>query len=417
MPENSVLALLPERPANPDGQYRVLLVHAHPDDETITTGATIGALSDQGAMVIVLTCTRGELGEVVPEDLRYLEQGWPKQGRSLPLGMQPNDDGGLALAQVREDEWAQALAALGAHGEFLGVGQAQAPTLPAMWFQDSGMQWGSDGKAHPAQQIFEHSLYLADLELAASHAACLLRRVRPDAVITYQADGGYGHPDHIKAHLIAHSAVRMAAAGGDAFNGPWRTPLVHEVRSDDQGIAVVGNLDKKRRAMEAYRTQLTVSGDRYALSDGRPRQLSATERFDTVRKQRTGEMKPFPKALLTLLIAAVGGVVVGFLGTMLHLRGAESAFPWGAALALLFLGAMMTLLSVRSKQPFAGFVCGAVTYGTLTLLSSPHPQVGLIVNNVAGRTWVYGSAALTALAAIVAVIVVLGRTVRRRRTT
>ena len=107
---------------------RVLFVHAHPDDETITTGATIATLVENGAAVTVLTLTRGERGEVIPVDLASLE-------------------GDLeALAAVREAELAQALSHLGVRDHrFLGNPDARWAGRTARRYVDSGMRWGARG--------------------------------------------------------------------------------------------------------------------------------------------------------------------------------------------------------------------------------------------------------------------------------
>src|SRR5690606_31265526 len=110
----------------------VVFVHAHPDDETISTGGTIASLVEAGVGVTVVTCTRGERGEVIPPELQHLEGDGP------------------ALAGVREGELAAAMAALGVTDHrYLGDSNARAAGLAPRRYADSGMVWGADGRPEP----------------------------------------------------------------------------------------------------------------------------------------------------------------------------------------------------------------------------------------------------------------------------
>src|SRR4051812_49364911 len=123
---------------------RVLFVHAHPDDETISTGGTIAKLVEDGAWVTVLTCTRGELGSVVPDDLAHL--------RTDPD----------ALATQRETELAAAMSILGVSDHrYLGAPDARWPGRPARQYRDSGMVWGVSGATAPPT-VSPDSLVAAD---------------------------------------------------------------------------------------------------------------------------------------------------------------------------------------------------------------------------------------------------------------
>ncbi|MDJ0314103.1 PIG-L family deacetylase [Arthrobacter sp. H35-D1] len=277
-------ALLPG--VGPDAT--ILLVHAHPDDETIVTGATMAASAAAGARVVLLTCTRGELGEVIPPELAHLEV---KAG---------NLADGAGLAAVREHELAAALAALGVH-EHLWLGQG--PTAPAdgpVVFRDSGMQWGPDGRAMAADKVLPGSLSRAPLAETAELLAAAIRELRPSIVITYAADGGYGHPDHVGTHQLTVAALRLAASAGPAGVGPegtaavvtgWKVPAIYAIVSDrperplEAGVprlAVAGDVAAKTAAMAAHRTQITVAGDRYALSDNVWKDISGVEEFVAV---------------------------------------------------------------------------------------------------------------------------------------
>src|SRR5690625_3190743 len=198
----------------------ILAVHAHPDDETLTHGGTLAAWARAGEPVTLVTCTRGEQGEVIPPELKHLEGD------------------GAALAEMREQELAAAVAALGVREHFF---LDQLPPLegshsasPAQYrYEDSGMVWLGHGEAGTAQ-VAASSLIAADLDQAAARLARLIRKLRPRFVLTYEPGGGYGHPDHVRAAEIAVRAVELAAASaGDTAQtahvdseAPWSVPAI-----------------------------------------------------------------------------------------------------------------------------------------------------------------------------------------------
>jgi N-acetyl-1-D-myo-inositol-2-amino-2-deoxy-alpha-D-glucopyranoside deacetylase len=209
----------------------VLAVHAHPDDETLGTGALLATWAAAGLPALVVTCTRGERGEVIGAALAHLEGDGP------------------ALAAHREHEIAAACAALGTDQVFLDRLPAPAPApAPAertadaasrgaegtaavlsaqdaqdARYEDSGMAWVGTGQAGSAGEVPAHALVAADLDEAAGRLALLLRERRPDVVVTYEPGGGYGHPDHVRAHAITMRAVALAAepTWGPGAAGPW----------------------------------------------------------------------------------------------------------------------------------------------------------------------------------------------------
>lgn len=199
----------------------VLAVHAHPDDETLTSGALLASWAAAGLPATVVTCTRGERGEVIGAALAPLEGDGP------------------ALAAHREHELARAVAALGATQHFLdtlpapdhasapGVERAQsvartadratlsARSVPqAARYEDSGMAWVGTGLAGAAEEVPERAFVRVPLDEAAGRLAGLLRRLRPELVVTYEPGGGYGHPDHVRAHEVTMRAVALAADPG-----------------------------------------------------------------------------------------------------------------------------------------------------------------------------------------------------------
>ena len=164
---------------------RLLFVHAHPDDETLTTGATIAHYAAHGAQVQVVTCTLGEEGEVIGERWAQLAAGRADQ-----------------LGGYRIGELTAALAALGVDSpRFLGG---------AGRWRDSGMP----GTRSRGQQRFVDG----DLDEQVATLDTVIAELRPHVVVTYDPHGGYGHPDHIHAHRVTTAAVQAAQ---------WRVPKLY----------------------------------------------------------------------------------------------------------------------------------------------------------------------------------------------
>jgi N-acetyl-1-D-myo-inositol-2-amino-2-deoxy-alpha-D-glucopyranoside deacetylase len=238
---------------------RLLLVHAHPDDESIATGGAMARYVAEGAQVTLVTCTRGEQGEIVPPDLRHLGTGKP-------------------LADQRVAELADAMRALGVTDHrFLGP------------YEDSGMIGTPENERATA-------FWNADLDEATGHLVKVIKEVRPQVVVTYDENGGYGHPDHIQAHRVTVLAVAAAADEWPvakvyhvAWGGPERrtreradyeaagrpggfdlpepgqeTEQTHPVTTT---LDVGGYVETKLKAIAAHRTQVAVHGRFFALSN------------------------------------------------------------------------------------------------------------------------------------------------------
>ncbi len=259
---------------------RLMFVHAHPDDESIETGATMARYAAEGAQVTLVTCTRGELGEVIPPGLAHLAAG--------------RDD---RLGEHRVGELATACDALGVTDHrFLGG--------PGRW-RDSGMMGLPDNDV-------PGSFWRADVDEAAAKLAAVIREVRPQVIVTYDERGFYGHPDHIQAHRVTMRAAELA--GGSP---PWRVAklyatavprsvLAQAIRlpgddraarrfteapsvdalpfgvPDEQVTTVIDGsayLDAKIAAMRAHATQIAVEGAFFALSDMVGRRLSGHEYY------------------------------------------------------------------------------------------------------------------------------------------
>ena len=186
---------------------RLLFVHAHPDDETINNGATIAHYTARGAEVTVLTCTLGEEGEVIGD-------------RWARLAVDEADQlGGYRIGELT--------AALGE----LGVGQPRFLGGAGRW-RDSGMA-GTPERRRPRFAD-------ADLDEAAGQLADVIAELRPHVVVTYDPNGGYGHPDHIQAHRVTTAAVRAAAERWAVPKFYWTVLAVGAFRA---GLEALGPQD------------------------------------------------------------------------------------------------------------------------------------------------------------------------------
>jgi len=181
----------------PAPDRRLLLVHAHPDDETIGTGATMARYAAEGAQVTLVTCTRGEEGEVLVPDLSHLAAHV--------------EDG---LGDHREVELAAAMTVLGVtdHRFLGGAGR----------YRDSGMM-GTPSNDRP------ECFWRADLLEASVPLVEVIREVRPQVLVTYDDFGAYGHPDHIQAHRVAMYAAVLAAAPSfrPELGAAWDIPKIY----------------------------------------------------------------------------------------------------------------------------------------------------------------------------------------------
>ncbi|GGD15127.1 N-acetyl-1-D-myo-inositol-2-amino-2-deoxy-alpha-D-glucopyranoside deacetylase [Nocardioides daphniae] len=261
---------------------RLLLVHAHPDDEAIGNGATMAKYVAEGRHVTLVTCTAGEQGEILVPEMEHLAAD--------------REDG---LGPVRREELAAAMAELGVTDHrFLGGFGA---------YRDSGMKWHADGHAVAADEIHDNAFWRADLTEAADHLVAIIREVRPQVLVTYDQFGGYGHPDHIQAHRVATYAASLAAvpsyrrdlgeahdiakvywtamseskmreglralrAAGDhtTFEGmDPEGPMPMAAPDEDLAAAVdaTAYIDQKMASMKAHATQITVDGPFFALSN------------------------------------------------------------------------------------------------------------------------------------------------------
>jgi N-acetyl-1-D-myo-inositol-2-amino-2-deoxy-alpha-D-glucopyranoside deacetylase len=259
--------------------FRMLLVHAHPDDETINNGATMALYAALGADVTLVTCTRGEEGEVLVKDLEHLAAH--------------NTD---SLGDHRVEELALAMKALGiSDHRFLGEGRIK--------YRDSGMM-GTEPNNRP--DVF----WQANFDEATDDLVKVIEEVKPHVLITYDEIGGYGHPDHIQAHRVAMSAAEksvwniqkiywnvmpksviqegidaMKKIGSDFFGAESAEDLPFAKDDSFVHAMVDGNayVEQKMDAMRAHATQIEVDGPFFALSNNLGLQVWGHEYYTLVK--------------------------------------------------------------------------------------------------------------------------------------
>jgi N-acetyl-1-D-myo-inositol-2-amino-2-deoxy-alpha-D-glucopyranoside deacetylase len=280
-----------------EARRRVLLVHAHPDDESITCGATMARYVAEGAQVTLLTCTLGEEGEILVPEFAQLEAA------------QADQLGGLRIGELDD-----AMRHLGVtdHRFLGGPGR----------FRDSGMM-DTPANAHP-RAFWRAATEPEVFDAAVAAAVAVVREVRPQVMITYDDNGDYGHPDHIMAHRVATAAAERAADPAYGEGEPWtvgkfywtatpksvlrrgfeaiagQTDLPFGVASIDElpfgvedelvttAIDATGFGEAKLAALAAHRTQITVASPFFALSNMLGREALSIEHF----RLMSGELGP-----------------------------------------------------------------------------------------------------------------------------
>jgi N-acetyl-1-D-myo-inositol-2-amino-2-deoxy-alpha-D-glucopyranoside deacetylase len=224
------------------GVTSVLFAHAHPDDETLTSGGLIAELAARGIRVTLLTASRGERGEVVADAL-------------------PNISGADALTRERERELAGAVSALGiAAQHWLGEAPARGAGLEPRRYRDSGMSWIGPGLAGPTADASSDSLWLAPLDEVTADVAALIAAVQPSLVISYDSEGGYGHPDHVR--------MRDAALAASVATGTPFAELVHIPSRAVEWFELEHQRDQVVAALRSHASQLTVDGTDVVHSGG-----------------------------------------------------------------------------------------------------------------------------------------------------
>lgn len=350
---------------------RVLFVHAHPGDETLSTGATIATLTRAGAEVTVLTCTRGELGEAIAADLTH------------PVGSR--------LGERRVAELDEALAALGVRGHLLlGESGARWSDREPRRYLDSGMQGGRQG---PLDPVDRESLTAADVGEIAADIAAVVIRVRPDVVVSYAPDGGNGHPDHIRVHEATRTATEVLRVPFYLIDG----------RPEPRGPVSVDPLPvlaAKRRALAAHATRVTVDADSYSLASGERQPVAAIESFTRFRPANAPD-RSLASRIAAIVLAAVIGLFVGAILTVAHQATVEVGplvVPWGIGAAVLITAALLTGLRIVFPTRWVAAAAAVGILGASALLSLRSGGGSILVpDNLPGYLWTFAPVLIAAL--------------------
>jgi LmbE family N-acetylglucosaminyl deacetylase len=211
-------------------QLTLMAVHAHPDDESSSTGGVLAKYSDAGVRTVVVTCTNGEFGDT-------------------PGGIKPGQDGHdeQAVAEIRLAELREAT-------KHLGV-----TDLELLGYHDSGMpDW--DYKNRP------DAFCNVPQDEVAARIGALIERYRPQVVITYDDLGAYQHPDHVHASRCAQAAVAATGIPDKLYltamrRSDWRK-LWDALREQGLEVPDVGEIDEQTlRQMEEREQQITTNVD------------------------------------------------------------------------------------------------------------------------------------------------------------
>jgi N-acetyl-1-D-myo-inositol-2-amino-2-deoxy-alpha-D-glucopyranoside deacetylase len=349
---------------------RLLVVHAHPDDESIFTGHIIAERLAAGAEVNVLTLTRGERGKVKLEELKGLE------GQLRAMGAFRSGELKVALSELQK-----------------AGSKLQHSFAGTRAFLDSGMRINGMGRPTKKNRTDEMALASASTAVIAEDIERVMNEFKPDAILTYNSKGGYGHPDHKMAHHATAMAIRHYRR--QKRRAPQFWVLAEPNERFDVAIGDAKTAKFKRAALEAHSSQVSIFPETYSIG--------ATEtRYDAPERIRKATPSPLVHLLplLTFFWAIPLGVLLGLSGTLLHsIKTTDtSEFPIGLAVALTMVASLALALRILRNSRGALYLMTASFLTTVYLLSQKQPggEV-LIVANQVGDIWVYGSMAICAL--------------------
>ncbi|WP_237224617.1 PIG-L family deacetylase [Rothia nasisuis] len=393
----------------------VLFIHAHPDDESSSTGATIGALTAAGVTVHLLTMTRGEMGEVINPALKHLEAEHPG-----------NTDQGRALGQMRTDELRTALKHLGVSRHlFLGEGASAIPSEHAS-YRDSGMVWDSNGRAAAHPSATEDSLTRLPIKPQAQAVAYAIREMGPDVVVTYDSDGGYGHPDHKRTYEAVMAALATLRETPAAPRLVWGIEGEFDPADVRPQAVIRGDLAVKREAMRAHATQIIISDDTtFEYSNRVPQPISDTETYrllwgnpaypsvETVLEEPVEAPGPINSAVTSIAL----GLLAGFVGTMYHAHiwypTTTIWVPWGALLAILTVYCAATWAATHTEKNWAAALVGATAFTLICIFAFAKEDSILVYINPINAVGATGT--LWALGSLVAATLAIMSATRHRR--
>ena len=283
---------------------RILLVHAHPDDESLQTGHVMADAIERGAEVFLLTLTRGERGRAKLEELKSLEAN-------------PS-----AMGAFRSGELKNAMAALGVTNyKFAGTRA----------YLDSGMRIGNLGVPTTPLKLDQMSLAAVSTPVVADDIYQSMVSFKPDAVITYNSKGGYGHPDHKKAHDATAMAMRRYRK---VVRGKKPTFWVISEPGERATVLIGGETtaEAKKAALQAHASQVTIKRDTYSVASGIEFKFTDPDRL----RQASPNFLPWFKPAFRALFGLPLGILLGYAGAFVHnvLAANDRQSPLGLYLAL-----------------------------------------------------------------------------------
>ena len=346
---------------------RLLIVHAHPDDESLFTGHVIAERLAAQAEVMVFTLTRGERGKVKLEELKSLE-------------------GNLAaMGAFRSGELREALEAFG------GVKHAFAGTRA---YLDSGMRLNPLGRPAKPRKLDEMALSAASTSVIADDILKVIQDFKPDAVLTYNRKGGFGHPDHRMAHEATAMAIRMFAKKRKG-RAPEFWVIAEPGERFDVQIGDAKTAVIKKAALEAHSSQVSIGAETYSLVQGKEFRYDRTERLRKASPNPLVHLRP----VLTFFWAIPLGFLLGVAGTLLHQVRAtdDSGTQIGLVVALIMTGSLAIAIRLLRRSRGALYLLAATFASTIFWLSQPQPDGTLLIpGNDSGNIWAYGSLGLIA---------------------
>lgn len=351
---------------------RILLVHAHPDDESLFTGHVMADALARGAEVYLLTLTRGERGKVKLADLKPLE------GHNAEMGA------------FRTAELMNALEAYDLTDSEGNVAKIQRAFAGTRHYLDSGMRINALGKPTRKRILDEMSLVAVATPVIADDIIKVMNSFRPDAVVTYNSKGGFGHPDHKKAYDAATLALRKY---GKTHRAPQLWTISEAGERFDTQVGGPATASVKKAALSAHASQVLINEDTYSLVAGKETRFDAPERLRKGTVSSWNSIKPWLRSLWALPL----GFLAALAGTLLHMSVTTDGMPIGLVLALLIVGSLALALRILRRSRGALYLMAAAFIFSLFQLGQNPNGSQLVTNGNLSTYWFYGSIAVLAV--------------------
>jgi N-acetyl-1-D-myo-inositol-2-amino-2-deoxy-alpha-D-glucopyranoside deacetylase len=289
------------------------------------------------------------------------------------------------MGAFRSGELREALAAFG------DVKHAFAGTRA---YLDSGMRLNPLGRPAKPRRLDELALSAASTSVIADDILKLIQEFKPDAVLTYNRKGGFGHPDHKMAHEATAMAIRMYAkkrkGRAPAFWVIAEPGERFDVQIGDAKTAII-----KKVALEAHSSQVAIGAETYSLVAGKEFRYDRTERLRQASPNPLVHLRP----ILTFFWAIPLGFLLGIAGTLLHQVRAtdEAGTSIGLIVALIMTGSLALAIRLLRSSRGALYLLAATFALTIFWLSQPQSDGSLLIpGNDLGSIWAYGSLGLVA---------------------